>query len=187
MKAVEADVLVIGAGIAGLATALRLARDREREIVVLTREAEPEEGSQPLRPGRDCHPRGGRFPRAPGRGHPPGRSGALPQAGGGDPGPRGAEARPRTPDRGGRRPLRPERPRVTYITLVRGATPGPGSSMSAIGRARRSSEPSMASSRASPISSSSPARRPWTSSPSPIMPATRLPSMSRSPAMGPMC
>jgi L-aspartate oxidase len=45
MKAVEADVLVIGAGIAGLATALRLARDREREIVVLTREAEPEEGA----------------------------------------------------------------------------------------------------------------------------------------------
>lgn len=45
MRTVEADVLVIGAGIAGLATALRLARDRQREIVVLTREAEPQEGA----------------------------------------------------------------------------------------------------------------------------------------------
>ena len=45
MRAIVADVLVIGAGIAGLATALRLARDRQRQVVVLTREAEPEEGA----------------------------------------------------------------------------------------------------------------------------------------------
>jgi L-aspartate oxidase len=40
-----ADVLVIGAGIAGLSCALRLARDREREIVVITRETDPVEGA----------------------------------------------------------------------------------------------------------------------------------------------
>jgi len=45
MGAIEADVLVIGAGIAGLATALRLARDRERQVVILTRELEPQEGA----------------------------------------------------------------------------------------------------------------------------------------------
>ncbi len=45
MMAVEADVLIIGAGIAGLSCALHLARDREREIIVITREADPEESS----------------------------------------------------------------------------------------------------------------------------------------------
>jgi len=45
VKTEIADVLVIGTGIAGLACALRLARDRERWIVVITREADPEEGS----------------------------------------------------------------------------------------------------------------------------------------------
>lgn len=45
MKAVSADVLVIGAGIAGLSCALRLARDRARQIVVITREADPEESA----------------------------------------------------------------------------------------------------------------------------------------------
>jgi len=45
MNIVEADVLVIGTGIAGAAAALRLARDRGRQIVLLTREADPEDGA----------------------------------------------------------------------------------------------------------------------------------------------
>lgn len=45
MRTEIADVLVIGAGIAGLSCALRLARDREREIVVITREGDPQEGA----------------------------------------------------------------------------------------------------------------------------------------------
>ncbi len=45
MGAVSADVLVIGAGIAGLSCALRLTRDRARQIVVITREGDPEESA----------------------------------------------------------------------------------------------------------------------------------------------
>ncbi|MFO8033793.1 MAG: L-aspartate oxidase [Candidatus Bipolaricaulota bacterium] len=44
MKVAEADVLIIGTGIAGMACALRLARDRQRKLVVLTREETPEGG-----------------------------------------------------------------------------------------------------------------------------------------------
>ncbi len=42
---VEADVLVIGCGIAGATAALRLAQDRERQVVVITRAADPEESA----------------------------------------------------------------------------------------------------------------------------------------------
>ncbi len=45
MTPVRADVLVIGCGIAGAATALRLAQDRERQVVVITRASEPEESN----------------------------------------------------------------------------------------------------------------------------------------------
>ncbi len=44
MKVREADVLVIGTGIGGMACALRLARDRERQVFLLTREEGPEGG-----------------------------------------------------------------------------------------------------------------------------------------------
>ncbi len=39
------DVLIIGCGIAGAATALRLAQDRERQILVITRTRDPEESN----------------------------------------------------------------------------------------------------------------------------------------------
>ena len=42
---VETDVLVIGSGIAGAAAALRLAQDRQRHILVVTRAAAPEESN----------------------------------------------------------------------------------------------------------------------------------------------
>lgn len=42
---IETDVLIIGCGIAGAAAALRLAQDREREILVITRAAAPEESN----------------------------------------------------------------------------------------------------------------------------------------------
>ncbi|RLE29814.1 L-aspartate oxidase, partial [Candidatus Acetothermia bacterium] len=45
MRAVRADVLIIGAGIAGLSCALRLARGGERHIVVITRADDPLEGA----------------------------------------------------------------------------------------------------------------------------------------------
>ena len=41
----KTDVLIIGCGIAGAAAALRLARDRERSITVLTRAADPLESN----------------------------------------------------------------------------------------------------------------------------------------------
>ena len=41
----EADVLVIGCGIAGAAAALRLAQDRQRQVVVVTRATEAEESN----------------------------------------------------------------------------------------------------------------------------------------------
>jgi len=44
MKVIEADVLIIGSGIAGMACAFRLARDRERQVVIATREGEPAGG-----------------------------------------------------------------------------------------------------------------------------------------------
>jgi len=45
MNPVQADVLVIGCGIAGAVAALRLAQDRQRQITVVTRAAEPEESN----------------------------------------------------------------------------------------------------------------------------------------------
>jgi len=45
MRGHEADILVIGTGIGGVACALRLARDRARKIVVITREKDPLEGA----------------------------------------------------------------------------------------------------------------------------------------------
>ena len=42
---VETDVLVIGCGIAGLAAALRLAQDRQRQVLVVTRTPAPEESN----------------------------------------------------------------------------------------------------------------------------------------------
>ncbi len=41
----QTDVLIIGSGIAGAATALELSADRERGITVLTRESDPEESN----------------------------------------------------------------------------------------------------------------------------------------------
>lgn len=41
----QTDVLVIGCGIAGAAAALRLARDRQRQVTLITRAADPEESS----------------------------------------------------------------------------------------------------------------------------------------------
>ena len=40
---IEADTLIVGCGIAGSAAALRLAEDRQREIITITRAASPEE------------------------------------------------------------------------------------------------------------------------------------------------
>jgi L-aspartate oxidase len=45
MTVVSTDVLIVGAGIAGLSCALRLARDRERHVVVITRAGDPLEGA----------------------------------------------------------------------------------------------------------------------------------------------
>ncbi len=42
---VQTDVLIIGCGIAGAATALRLAKDRQRQILVITRATSPEESN----------------------------------------------------------------------------------------------------------------------------------------------
>ncbi|MDY7041371.1 MAG: L-aspartate oxidase [Chloroflexota bacterium] len=42
---VETDVLIIGCGIAGTAAALHLAQDRQRQVVLITRAAEPEESN----------------------------------------------------------------------------------------------------------------------------------------------
>jgi L-aspartate oxidase len=42
---IQTDVLIIGSGIAGAAAALRLARDRQRQIVVITRAADPHESN----------------------------------------------------------------------------------------------------------------------------------------------
>jgi len=42
---VRTDVLIIGCGIAGATTALRLAEDRQRQVTVITRAAEPEESN----------------------------------------------------------------------------------------------------------------------------------------------
>jgi L-aspartate oxidase len=43
--AIETDVLVIGSGIAGAAAALRLAQDRQRQVLLVTRAATPEESN----------------------------------------------------------------------------------------------------------------------------------------------
>jgi len=45
MSAPQTDVLIIGCGIAGASAALRLAQDRQRQITIITRAAEPEESN----------------------------------------------------------------------------------------------------------------------------------------------
>ncbi len=45
MNPLQTDVLVIGCGIAGASAALRLAQDRQRQITVITRTADPHESS----------------------------------------------------------------------------------------------------------------------------------------------
>ena len=42
---IKTDVLIIGSGIAGAAAALRLAKDRQRQITVMTRARTPEEAN----------------------------------------------------------------------------------------------------------------------------------------------
>jgi L-aspartate oxidase len=42
---IQTDVLIIGCGVAGASAALRLARDRQRQITVVTRAADPEESN----------------------------------------------------------------------------------------------------------------------------------------------
>jgi len=41
----QTDILIIGSGIAGASAALRLAQDHQRQITIITRAAEPEEGN----------------------------------------------------------------------------------------------------------------------------------------------
>jgi L-aspartate oxidase len=55
----ETDVLIIGSGIAGLSAALRLAQDRQRQVLVITRAAEPEESNT-------CYAQGGIIARGEG-------------------------------------------------------------------------------------------------------------------------
>ncbi|MGC9469523.1 MAG: L-aspartate oxidase [Anaerolineae bacterium] len=43
--AIETDVLVIGCGIAGATTALRLAQDKQRQVMIITRTYDPEESN----------------------------------------------------------------------------------------------------------------------------------------------
>jgi L-aspartate oxidase len=45
MSSPQTDVLIIGCGIAGASAALRLARDSQRQITIITRAAEPEESN----------------------------------------------------------------------------------------------------------------------------------------------
>ncbi|MBN1180391.1 MAG: FAD-dependent oxidoreductase, partial [Anaerolineae bacterium] len=45
MSAIESDVLIIGCGIAGAAAALHLSQDRQRQVTIVTRAAEPEESN----------------------------------------------------------------------------------------------------------------------------------------------
>jgi L-aspartate oxidase len=45
MTPMESDVLIIGCGIAGAAAALRLSEDRQRQVTVITRAADPEESN----------------------------------------------------------------------------------------------------------------------------------------------
>ncbi|MCJ7736110.1 MAG: FAD-dependent oxidoreductase, partial [Anaerolineae bacterium] len=45
MTVAESDVLIIGCGIAGATAALRLARDRQRQITIVTRAEEPQESN----------------------------------------------------------------------------------------------------------------------------------------------
>jgi len=44
-SALQTDVLIIGCGIAGASAALRLAQDRQRQVTIVTRAAEPEESN----------------------------------------------------------------------------------------------------------------------------------------------
>jgi len=48
---IRADVLIIGSGIAGISAALRLARDSQRHIIIITREADPKTSSTYLAQG----------------------------------------------------------------------------------------------------------------------------------------
>jgi len=60
---IETDVLVIGCGIAGLSAALCLARDRQRQVLVVTRSASPEETNTRYAQGGIVGRGGGDSPR----------------------------------------------------------------------------------------------------------------------------
>ena len=56
---IETDVLIIGSGIAGASAALRLARDGQRQVLLITRTAPPAESNT-------CYAQGGIVARSPG-------------------------------------------------------------------------------------------------------------------------
>ena len=53
----QTDTLIIGSGIAGATTALRLAADRQRQIILLTRAEDPIELELGVRSRWDCRAR----------------------------------------------------------------------------------------------------------------------------------
>jgi len=57
----QTDVLIIGCGIAGATAALRLARNPQRKVMIITRDPDPHESriKLALRPGRDHRTRPG--------------------------------------------------------------------------------------------------------------------------------